>query len=331
MIPAAARPLQRLPRPRSSAALVAAILLAVSGGTSVGALAAEPNSLGNTPSGRQVWRISDYGNVQLAPREPGAPENQHPARLQPDLLKAHLEGATTLVDGVQRPLFAPDELDADVGPLVEAFGRARPDQDVLLVSVARHEGNFLVAPTAITARLFVANGRLNIVVRDARTDFYDKVRGTNMTPTWHMGSRTTPGKAVLARAGASNTRPDWLVFDLAAAPIAATPAVAPEITATSKAAPMPAPAYVQPPAPPAPPAPPTAVATPAAPAAMAPAVAPAPPKAPSPPAAAMPSHPALPPAGDAEQRLETLKRLHEKGLITREEYERKRKEIIDAL
>jgi hypothetical protein len=326
MIPAARTP-QRFPRPRPRAALVAAILLAMAGAASVDAQAAEPNSLGNTPSGRQVWRISDYGNVQLVAREPGAPENQHPARLHPDLLRAHLEGATTVVDGVPRPLFAPEELDADIGPLVEAFASARPDQDVLLVSVARHEGNFLVPPTAITARLFVANGRLNLIVRDARADFYDKVRGTNMTPTWHVGSRTTPGKAVLARAGATSPRADWLVFDLAAAPMATAPAEAVP-TSAAKAGPLPAPAYVQPPAPPAAPA---VVAAPAAAAAAAP---PPPITVPVPakPAAVAPmSHPALPSTGDAEQRLETLKRLFDKGLITQDEYMRKRKEIIDGL
>jgi hypothetical protein len=66
-----------------------------------------------------------------------------------------------------------------------------------------------------------------------------------------------------------------------------------------------------------------------APAAPAPAVTvPVPAKAAAP--AAM-THPALPSAGDSEQRLETLKRLFDKGLITQEEYMRKRKEIIDAL
>src|SRR4051794_10528849 len=111
MIPAVRIP-HRAARPRTRATLVAALLLAAAGGMGARALAAEPNSLGNTPAGRQVWRISDYGNVQLVAREPGAPENQHPARLQPDLLKAHLEGATVLVDGAPRPLFASDEIDA---------------------------------------------------------------------------------------------------------------------------------------------------------------------------------------------------------------------------
>jgi hypothetical protein len=57
---------------------------------------------------------------------------------------------------------------------------------------------------------------------------------------------------------------------------------------------------------------------------------------PAPPAAAAPTAaPAAPrtPAGSAsaEERLTTLKRLHEKGLITDEEYQQKRREILQAL
>ena len=47
----------------------------------------------------------------------------------------------------------------------------------------------------------------------------------------------------------------------------------------------------------------------------------------SPPAPA----PAAPAAEDAEQRLTTLKRLYDKGLITKSEYEKKRQEILKSL
>ncbi|HEX7688584.1 MAG TPA: SHOCT domain-containing protein, partial [Burkholderiaceae bacterium] len=52
------------------------------------------------------------------------------------------------------------------------------------------------------------------------------------------------------------------------------------------------------------------------------------------PAAVAPAHAASPaPAAtpDAEQRLTTLKRLYEKGLITKSEYEKKRQEILKSL
>ncbi len=45
-----------------------------------------------------------------------------------------------------------------------------------------------------------------------------------------------------------------------------------------------------------------------------------------------PVAPVAPPAAtDAEQRLITIKRLYDKGLITKSEYEKKRAEIIKGL
>jgi hypothetical protein len=98
-------------------------------------------------------------------------------------------------------------------------------------------------------------------------------------------------------AGATNARPDWLAIPLqgaAPASAAAAPAV------------------------------PAALAAPAAPAAIAPAVA-----APAPP----PARKALDAAAveDIERRLEVLKRLRDKGLINEDEYQQKRKEILQLL
>ena len=57
--------------------------------------------------------------------------------------------------------------------------------------------------------------------------------------------------------------------------------------------------------------------------------------APTAPAAAAPVAPVAPvvtpTANDAEQRLLTLKRLYDKGLITKSEYDKKRAEIIKGL
>ncbi|HET7793906.1 MAG TPA: SHOCT domain-containing protein [Rhizobacter sp.] len=65
-------------------------------------------------------------------------------------------------------------------------------------------------------------------------------------------------------------------------------------------------------------------------AAAAPTAAPAPVVAPAPTPAAAPAPAAARPA-DAEQRLETLKRLRERNLITEEEYQQKRREILQQL
>jgi hypothetical protein len=213
-----------------------------------------------------------------------------------ETLRSWLQQVNFLRNGAAKPLFASDELSNVVPALVEAFANARPDQDVALVSSAHHEDNSFFSITAVTARLFVVDGHLNLIVHDARVDFYDAARGSGMAPHFTIGSRTSEGSWPVRSAGATNKRADWLVLgDVPpAAPAAPVAPIAP--AAPPMAAPQP-PAAVMP-VPPAPPA-----VTPAAPA----------------------------PSPDAEQRLLTLKRLYDKGLITKSEYEKKRAEIIKEL
>lgn len=247
-------------------------------------------------TGRQLWRIADYTTVELVAREPGTPDNQHPFALEPNTLHAWLQQVQLVEmgrDGLPRPLFAIDELRNIVPALADALAHARPDQDVALVSSARHEDNTFYGLTAVSARLFAYDGHLNLIVHDARNDFYDTARGSGMAPHFTPGSRTAPGSARIQSPTGTNKRGDWLVLDtVAAAAPAPTPAVAPY-------APMaPAPAAVAPVA-----------------------VAPVAPVAPV----------VTPTANDAEQRLLTLKRLYDKGLITKPEYEKKRAEILKSL
>ena len=245
-------------------------------------------------TGRQLWRLADYTTVELVAREPGAPDNQHPWSVDAETLHSWLQQVTVLRSGKPRPLFAGDELDKISPAIAEALANARPDQDLALVSAAHHEDNSFFSISAVTARLFVVDGHLNMIVHDARVDFYDAARGSGMAPHFTSGSRTSEGSWPVSSAGATNKRADWLVLGIA------------------------------PPPPPAPPAP--AMAAPAAP--VAPAVAaPIPPAPPAP--AVAPAAPAA--STDAEQRLLTIKRLYDKGLLTKSEYEKKRAEIIKGL
>ena len=266
-------------------------------------------------TGRQLWRLSDYTTIELVAREAGAPDNQHPYAVEANALHAWLQQIQVLRAGAAKPLFAIDELNNILPSLIEALNHVRPDQDIALVSAARHEDNSFFSISAVTARLFVVDGHLNIIVHDPRFDFYDTARGSGMAPHFTVGSRTAEGSAPIQSPSATNKRFDWLVLGTAAPAVAAPAAVAPV---------APAPAV----APAAPVAPPAAMASPApvAPAApVAPVVAPVAPALP----AAIP--PAPPAEQDAEQRLTRLKRLYEKGLITKSEYDKKRAEIIKGL
>ena len=255
-------------------------------------------------TGRQLWRMSDYTTIELVAREAGASDNQHPYTVEANTLHAWLQQIQVVRAGAAKPLFAIDELSTIVPVLTEALAHARPDQDVALVSAARHEDNTFFSITAVTARLFFVDGHLNLIVHDGRFDFYDTARGSGMAPHFTLGSRTAEGTSPVQSASATNKRFDWLVLGTAAP----TPPAAPAVVA------------------------PVAPAAPAV-APVAPAVAPVPPAAPVQAAPAAPVAPVAPPAAplDAVQRLTQLKRLYDKGLITKSEYDKKRAEIVKGL
>jgi hypothetical protein len=286
------------------AALLAPLAVQAQADSTTGRSATSPPVRGAT--GRQLWRLSDYTTIELVAREPGAPANQHPYVAEANTLHAWLQQIQVTRGGAAKPLFAIDELNNIIPSLVEALNHAQPDQDVAVVSAARHEDNTFFSISAVTARLFAVDGHLNIIVHDSRYDFYDTARGSGTAPHFTVGSRTAEGSAPIQSASATNKRFDWLVLGtVAPAPAAPAPAM------VAPVAPVAPPAVVAPPAP-------IAVTPVAPPALAAPAVAPVP-------AAAPPAE------QDAEQRLTKLKRLYEKGLITKSEYDKKRAEIIKGL
>lgn len=249
-----------------------------------------PTEAAKAGPGQRVWAIHEFTTLALVPREAGSALNRQPVQLPPEALRQQLAGVQFVGRGGAQPLFAADELAELVVPLAQALERAGPGDDVLLLSSSRRESGVLVGPTAITARLFVQGEpgqgeKLQLIVHDARLEFYDQYRGTNIAPRFVFGSRSSAGTAALRSAGASNTRADWLALPLQAAAVA-----------------------------------------PAVPAAMTPAPLAAPVAAPSP-------RKPLDAAGaeEIERRLETLKRLREKNLISEEEYQLKRRDILQLL
>lgn len=248
-----------------------------------------------TSSERRIWRIAEFTAIQRAEREAGAAPNQQPATIAPETLRQLLAPVRLVVGKNNVALFHPEELNDLIEPLAEALSVAGPGDDLLLLSTHRRGEGILRTPTGLTARLFVQGDALNLIVNDARRDFVNAYIGSRIPPTFAFGSRTTASAVALQDPGATLKRADWLAIPLQRA--AAAPVVAP------------APVVVLPPAVPAA----QPVATPA----------------PAPAAAARPVAPAS--ADEIEQRLLTLKRLRERNLISEEEYQQKRREILQAL
>ena len=265
------------------------------------AAATEGAATGSTP-GRRQWQLGEFTELQLQPRESSAPANEHPQAVPAAQLRNWLQGVT-LVRGNQRePLFGSEELATLPQVIVDALAVATPQDDLVLLSTSRRDAGLLGTPYGLTARLFVQGGALQLIVHDARLDFYNQYRGARILPTFQFGSRGAASKVQLSSPDAASTRGDWLAFALA--PKAAAPVTAPAVAPVAPAA-----------------------VAPAAPArAAAPAVAPA-------------TTPAAPAGAgrdarfydEQEQRLRSLKRLRDQNLITEEEYQAKRKEILQAL
>lgn len=256
-----------------------------------GAAAALPQQ---AVAAERTWRLDEFTRVELTPIEPGtgdAARNEHPAHLAAAALRDTLALVKTSVRGETVPLFAPEELDELAPALAKAFDSAGPQDDLLVLSTARREGRF-ATPTALTARMFIRDGKLQLIVHDTRQDFMEAFRRAHIAPHFTYGSRTHASAVTLQSPGATAVRGDWLSLPMVS--VAGPGAPAPGATPAGAVPATPAPAA----------------------------------------ATALPATPIAPPGPsttDPEQRLQTLKRLHDRGLISDEEYRQKREEILRQL
>jgi hypothetical protein len=254
--------------------------------------------------------------VRIEAREPGSDPNAFPYRIDPATLHALL-AAVQLPSAKERDqqLFNDSELDEITVPLARALAKASPDQDVCFAVSGRHGSYGILQPRTVTAvRLFTKDGRLQLVFGLVRHDWDSGFKGTGTVVAFEPGHRAgpikyEPGVSISPDLGVSH-RGDWL--DIA-------PATALAQVLRPAPAPVPAGTVLAP-------APGTAAAAAAAAQAQ------------LPPAAAPAIAPAAP-VGEGDkrsysivsERLRTLQKLRDEGLISPEEYEAKRRAILDQL
>ncbi|HYS14075.1 MAG TPA: SHOCT domain-containing protein [Burkholderiaceae bacterium] len=246
--------------------------------------------------------------VRIETRERNAPLNQHPVAIEPTALRALLT-RVQLPDSGNEPLFDAAELDEIVAPLTLALARVLPEQDVSFAVSGQHGMlGALIPRSATTVRVFFAEGRMNLIFGLVRQDWESRFRATGYVIPFEPGKRGSVvdrNVRVAATGGAVARRADWVVLDPLAPPVVASPA---ESTPTPAVV-IPSAAVVPSPAP---------AATPTAPAA--------------------PAAPSAPAPADSDaiyrqvaERLKALQKLRDTGVITEEEYQQKRREILKAL
>jgi len=237
---------------------------------------------------RGQWKLGEHTWVKRVSAEAGAPLNEHPARVDGTVVRQFLGEVRFLADGQEMPLFHKDELASLAEPLREALSLASPGEDLVLLSTHKRGGSFLSSAYGITARLFVQGGQFQILVHDARLDFVDRYRGSQVLPEFHFGARSAASAVILKHPTATARRSDWLSL-----PLVGLAAEAPGTTA-----------------------------------APAPVTMPRPPEA-APRASTKPRDAAF--FAEQEGRLRALKRMREENLITEDEYQQKRRDVLQGL
>ena len=202
-----------------SAMLAIAICAGLSAcaGTGPGAhsQAARPTATAGAAGGAELYR-GKYSFVRIEAVEAGAAANQ-PHAIDAAELAAAL--ALLKVNDAQ-PVFLPDELNEIVPHLARALARATASEDVVFAVTGRHKLLGLLAPNSVTTgRLFVADGKLNLILGLVQSAFDIERPGNQPTRVFSPGSRlramAQAGK-VTGGAGFSSLpgRSDWLTLPL---------------------------------------------------------------------------------------------------------------------
>lgn len=179
--------------------------------------------------------------------------------------------------------------------LAAALEKANPQQESIFFVTNRASSGFVAGKQGNSGRAFIDARGLNLIVGEAHVEFFGAYRATRMLRKFDFGSTTKASPVKLLNAPLAGERSDWLLFPLqAASPV---PAVQPVSSVPAAIAVMPAA---------------TSTTVPAVPANAA-------------------------PTRDEkfyaqqEMRLKSLKRMREQNLLSEEEYQAKRREILQDL
>ena len=197
-------------------------------------VALAPLALSAANAGQTYWSVGSFTWVKRVPAEAGAALNAHPAQLSEEAIQALLSRVRATVQGKTVSLFARDELRDLLPALSEALALAQPGEDLLLLSSSRRSR--IERAEALTARLFVREGALNLIVHDVRLSFMDRWLEEAVQPEFVYGSRTNASSAELSAPLGTRPRPDWLVLPLVQATVPAAAPATPQAPSSAEVA-----------------------------------------------------------------------------------------------
>jgi hypothetical protein len=161
--------------------------------------------------------------VRIEPIERGAPVNGHPATVSAEQIRTALAGVRLKTGaGTETAVFSNSELDEIAAPIAAALQNATATEDVTFAVLGQH--GMLGAyspPSATTARLFVEHGRLNVILGLAQASYEGAAIGRTSIPL-KPGQRASRleyhWSASADGARQVDKRGDWLELEVATLP-----------------------------------------------------------------------------------------------------------------
>jgi len=190
--------------------------------------------------GKTMWE-SGLQYVKIAARSAGGTASDHPETLSSDQMKTLLQSLTViqskLFKKTEEPLFARSELQILGAAISSGLSQAASNEDVTFVSIGTHRGAIAKERKSTTGRVFITDGRLNIIFGLVHEIYSDKDLATGQEIDRRLnpllpGKRSfdsKPNVRVALEKGQSyyidpetgKERNDWIVMDIATVLLAA--------------------------------------------------------------------------------------------------------------
>jgi hypothetical protein len=116
--------------------------------------------------GNTLWETG-LQYVKVVNRDVAGGANEHPESLSSDQMRTVLSSLYVVEEKLFKttevPLFARSELQVLSTALSSGFGQAQPNEDINFVSIGTHAGSIAKEKKTTTGRVFISDGRLNII------------------------------------------------------------------------------------------------------------------------------------------------------------------------
>lgn len=246
-----------------------------------------------------AWSSSDFDRVYLLSQGVDG-KHLHPQNLAAEPLAKALMLINNNAEKSPSQIFDDASSANFAAGLVAALAKANARQEAVFFVGSRTGlgagASFLIPKLANTGRAFIDAKGLNLIFGEVQDEYFGAFRTNRMLRPYDFGSQSRASKVKLSSQGLSHPRADWVIIPLAGVPTAKPANVVVPVTVTPEPSNQIVPILVQP--------------------------------------AAKPADPVVRDEQffkGQESRLKNLKKLREQDLITEEEYQGKRREILKDL